>query len=128
MHKPFATILSLCVMSANANAASTICKVEGGAGGIKAIAWNEDNTAKVTDSVNATFSGRVTLKRKHNDGEKVNILIKYDPARYGADAAEYMVFPVDGQFRVIGVTYVIRDNEKFLNTYDGNFLATCLSL
>jgi hypothetical protein len=110
--------------------ASTICKVEDSTTGIKAIAWNEeDGTAKITDSMNNTVAGRISLKRKHNDGEKVNILLRYDRPHFGADAAEYIVFPVgNGQFRVIGITYIIRNGEKFLNTADGNYSATCVSL
>jgi hypothetical protein len=98
--------------------------------GIKVIAWNElDGTAKITDMLNKTFAGRISLKGKHNAGEKVNIFIRYEPAYYGADAAEHMIFPVaNGQFRVIGVTYISRNDEKYLNTAEGNYLAACISL
>src|SRR5450755_3522607 len=102
------SILLLFAMIGNVSA-STICKVEDSTIGIKAIAWNDDDgTAKVTDLLNHTFAGRISLKREHGDGEKVNIYVRYDHPYFGADAAEYIVFPWrNGQFRVIGVTYVI---------------------
>jgi hypothetical protein len=124
-----ALLLLLGLMASNSNA-STICKIEDSLTGIKAIAWNdEDGTAKITDMLNNTLAGRISLKRKHDGGEKVNIYLKYERPYYGDDAAEYIIFPVgNGHFRVIGVTYVIRNNEKYLNTSSGNFLATCIKL
>ena len=124
-----ALLLLLGMMAGNSNA-STICKIEDSLTGPKAIAWNdEDGTAKITDMLNKTFAGRISLKRKHDGGEKVNIYVKYEQPYYGDDAAEYIIFPVgNGQFRIIGVTYVIRYNEKYLNTSSGNYLATCIKL
>jgi hypothetical protein len=130
MEKIFGLMLLCAVGVSNANA-TTICKLEESGIGIKAIAWDEkDGTAKVTDMLDKTYAGRVEFTRPHGaDGVKVNILIKYDPPRFGADAAEYIIFPVGkNQFRVIGVTYIIRNNERFLDTDEGNHVATCISL
>jgi hypothetical protein len=130
MEKTFVLMLLCATAVSNANGA-TICKLEDSGTGIKAIAWDEnDGTAKVTDSLNKTYAGRVEFTRPHSaDGKKVNILIKYDPPSFGADAAEYIIFPVGkNQFRVIGVTYIIRNNERYLNTEEGNREATCISL
>ncbi|MBI2182508.1 MAG: hypothetical protein HYU31_17030 [Deltaproteobacteria bacterium] len=130
MAKTLSAVLFLCGLMAGNSNASTICKIEDSLIGIKAIAWNdEDGTAKITDTLNNTLAGRISLKRKHDGGEKVNIYLKYERPYYGDDAAEYMIFPVgNGQFRIIGVTYVIRNNEKYLNASSGNFLATCIKL
>jgi hypothetical protein len=130
MQKTFGLMLLCATAMSNANAA-TICKLEDSRTGIKAIAWDErDGTAKVTDMLNKTYAGRVVFMRAHSaDGEKVNILIKYDSPLFGADAAEYIIFPVGkNQFRVFGVTYIIRNNERYLNTDEGNHEATCISL
>jgi hypothetical protein len=130
MQRIFGLILLCVTVAANTNAA-TICKLEDSGIGIKAIAWDEkDGTARVTDMLNKTYPGRVEFTRPHSaDGEKVSILIKYDPPRYGADAAEYIIFPVGkNQFRVIGVTYIIRNNERYLNSLEGNHEATCITL
>lgn len=112
-------------------AASTICKVEKSAIGVKAIAWNDENeAAKITDALGKTFEGRVTFRTKHDqDGEKVNIYIRYQKPYYGQDEAEYIVFPIArDQFRVIGVTYIVREGKRHLSTSSGNHLATCLSM
>ena len=126
--KPLVAFLLLYLIGGRAQA-STACIVEdSGIGGIKTIAWNVENeTAKVTDNLNTTHSGRVVLQQKHSkDGVKVNVYVKYEKPYYGDDAAEYIVFPSgNGQFRVIGITYVIRDNEKYFNALIGNFAVTC---
>ena len=121
-------LLSLCFIPSISLASSHICKLEDSLTGIKAIAWNDETgSAKITDFANNSYEGKVVLSRKHTAvGNKVNIYIPYNNKSYGA--AEYVVFPVGHAFRVIGVTYVIKGNNKYLNTSEGNFEATCLSM
>jgi hypothetical protein len=112
-------------------ARSTICKVEDNVSGIQAIAWNdEQNTAKITDSLNSSFDGVITLKRQHgDDGDKVNLLFVFTNPYFGSDAAEFIVFPVGkNKYRVIGVTYVVSGGKRHLSTSMGNDAATCLSM
>lgn len=125
----FIAILSLISPLAIAN--STICKPEESLTGIKALAWDSSTLiAKVTDKLNNTHEGKVTLVREHKPyGIKTNIFIKYRQPYYGEDAAEYMVFPTgENQHRVIGVSYVFRNNEYHLTTSVGNYSAICLSM
>lgn len=109
--------------------ASTICTVaKSSIGGIKSIEWSDQSgVATVIDDLNVAHSGRVVFRQKHSkDGAKINIYVKYDEPYYGDYAAEFVVFPSgNGQFRVIGISYVIRDNEKFLNTLIGNDVVMC---
>ena len=120
--------LLLSLVAGHANA-STICVVEDSdIGGIRRIEWSDTSgMATVTDNLNASHSGRVVLQQKHSmNGVKVNVYVKYNKPYYGDDAAEYVIFPSgNGQFRVIGITYVIRNNDKFLNTLVGNNAVTC---
>jgi hypothetical protein len=110
--------------------ASTICKVEDSNIGIKAIAWNdEDRTARVTDMLGKTHIGKLTSKRKHSDGYKVNIYVEYNQPYYGIDAAEYIVFSVGPEkYRVFGVNYIIRAGHQFLESSIGNYSAICITL
>lgn len=124
-------IITLSLISPFVFANSTICKLEESTIGIKAIAWDDSKlVAKVTDMLNNTHEGKITLVRDHKSyGVKTNIFIKYRQPYYGADAAEYVVFPIEkNQFRVIGVTYVFVNNEYRLSTSEGNYSATCLSM
>lgn len=128
--KSILTAVIFVVITSSCWAGSTICKVEESSIGIQAIGWNDENmTAKLTDSLGDSFNGVITLKRQHNEGEKVNLFFEFDKPRYGLDAKEYIVFPVakDG-FQVIGVGYVIREGKRHLNISEGNYKATCVSL
>lgn len=108
---------------------TSICKLEDNSSAIKAIAWDKNNgKAKITDSLDKQYEGVVTLSRKHDRGDKVNIYIKYDEPYDGNDAAEFIIFPVTSGYRVIGVSYIIKNGDKYLNTFGGNYTATCLSL
>lgn len=80
--------------------------------------------------MNNSFNGVVTFKRQHSkDGEKVNLFFLFEKPYEGSDASEYIVFPVSkNEFRIIGVTYVIRGGKRYLNASDGNYSATCISM
>lgn len=72
-------------------------------------------------SFNETHRDIVTYIRKHNEGKKVNLYIKYSKPYFGEDATELIISPTIGEeFRVIGVTYILKDNKQFLNTFMGN--------
>jgi hypothetical protein len=122
----------ICIgISSSCWAGSTICKVEESSIGIKAIGWNDENmTAKVTDSLGDSFNGVITLKRQHSsDGEKVNLLFEFGKPRLGLDAKEYIVFPIGkNEFRVIGVAYIVRGGQRYLEMSEGNYKATCISM
>ena len=127
----FKVILVLSLLPTVSWANSTICKLAESSKGIKAIAWDDDTgVAKITDMLNNSHEGMVTLTRKHgDDGYKTNIYIKYVKPYYGDDAAEFVVFPVrKNKYRIIGVSYILKGREKFLNTSKGNYSATCLSM
>jgi len=112
-------------------ASSNICKLEESLFGAKAIAWDSFNgKAKVTDTFNETHLGQVTLQREHAPwGVKTNIFVKYYSPKDGVDAAEYMIFPTGRkEYRVIAVDYVLSDGRYHLNTSQGNYTATCISL
>ncbi|SES37115.1 hypothetical protein [Halopseudomonas bauzanensis] len=111
-------------------AATTTCILEGGSITVKAVAWDDEtNVAKVTDHLGNTREGRVTLESDHNHGKKVNIFVDYESASYGVDAAEYIVFPTSpGTYRIIGVAYIVRDGEQFLNSSHGNHAANCVAM
>jgi len=129
--KNVAPIAVLSLISPLVFANSTICKLEGDPIGIKALAWDDATfAAKVTDTLDNIHDGKVTLAREHKPyGTKTNIFIKYRQQYYGADAAEYVVFPVGkNQFRIIGVTYVLNNNSYHLNTLVGNYSAICYSM
>lgn len=124
-------IIALILFSPYVLANSTICKLEESLTGIKGIAWDSSTlVAKVTDSLDRTHEGKVTLVREHKPyGEKTNIFVEYEQPYYGADAAEYVVFPTgENEFRVIGVTYVFKGSKYHLSTSKGNYKATCLSM
>ena len=126
-----AVILALTLLPVTIYATSTICHVkEEDVLGVEVIAWDEQKkTAKISDGFNETHRGIVTYIRKHNDGKKVNLYIKYSKPYFGADAAELIIFPTTGEeFRVIGVTYIVKDNKQFLNTFMGNQTAICRSI
>ena len=129
--KTLAFTITLILICPLAFANSTICKPEESSIYIKAIAWDDSTlVAKVTDLLNNTHEGKVTLVREHKPyGVKTNVFIKYQQTYYGADAEEYIVFPTgENRFRVVGVTYVFRNNEYHLNSSKGNYSATCLSM
>jgi len=63
-HALFLLILS--ILSSITFASSTICKLEENQTGVKAIAWDSSTLdAKVTDNLNNTHQGKVTLAREH---------------------------------------------------------------
>jgi hypothetical protein len=128
MAKALTTLLLLLLTTASVSA-SVSCNVEDSLTGIRTIAWNDtDGTATVTDMFHRSHVGKISLRTKRNDGEKVNIYIHYEQPYYGQDAAEYIVFPAkNGLFRVIGVTYVSRSGKNYLSTFEGSYLATCIN-
>jgi len=111
-------------------AATTTCIVEGSSTTVKAVAWDDEtNVAKVTDHLGNTREGRVTLESDHNHWKKVNIFVDYESTYYGVDAAEYIVFStLPGTYRIIGVAYMVRDGELFLNSSHGNYAANCVAM
>ena len=116
-------ILTLSLLPTAPWANLTLYKLEDDLTSIKAIAWDsETGVAKITDRHNDSHEGMVTLTRKHSALEnKTNIYIKYEESYYGEDAAEFIVFPDlypvgENNFRVIGVSYILKGGEKFLST------------
>lgn len=114
-------------------AKSTICNVtneEAGLFGIQALTWDEQTkVAKIRDILGENYTGVVTYTRNHNGGKKTNIYIKFSKPYYGSDAVEFIVFPIsENEFRVIGATYILRNNKQLLDTLMGNNPATCGSI
>ena len=114
-------------------AKSTICNVtneEAGLFGIQALTWDEQTkVAKIRDILGENYTGVVTYTRNHNGGKKTNIYIKFSKPYYGSDAVEFIVFPIsENEFRVIGVTYILRNNKQILSILIENDPATCVSI
>lgn len=121
-------ILFFCYIG-TVSANTTICKIEENSSGIKALAWDDQGAAKITDKFNVDHSASVIFKRKHNNGYKVNIFVKYEKNNYGSDASEFIVFPIpDGGYRVVGVSYIYSGSKQYLNSSEGNYSATCITL
>jgi hypothetical protein len=121
-------ILALSLLPTVSWANSTICKLEENLV-LTAIAWDDDTGVAKISMLNNSHEGMITRTTKHDDGNKTNIYIKYDKPYYGDDAVEFIVFPVGkNKFRIIGVSYILKGREKFLNTSMGNYSATCLSM
>jgi hypothetical protein len=126
-------LMATCILPVYANATSTICSVElddYDVLGIEVIAWDDKKrTATVSDGFRKNQKGIVTSVRKHNDGEKVNILIKYSDPHASADEAELIIFPIgEDDFRVIGVRYSYNDGHRLLDSLIGNQAAKCKSV
>jgi dihydrodipicolinate reductase len=114
-------------------AKSTICSVtseESDLFGIQALTWDEQTkVAKIRDMLGENYTGVVTYTRNHDEGKKTNIYIKFSKPYYGSDAAEFIVFPIsENEFRVIGVTYILRNNKQLLSILMENDPATCVSI
>jgi len=113
------------------HSAQTICKAKTVFGTSEIISWDDSGAAKLTTETGQIFSGNVVRIAKDPDNKswaKVDIYFKYPTPLYGSDAAEYLVFPGGGGgYRIIGVTYVLRDGIKYLNTSEGNYSARCLN-
>lgn len=123
------TIIVL-IFSNNVYASSTFCKIEkqGAVNFFKAVTWNEKTKeAELIDWKDKTFSGKVTLSRKHFEGQKVNILVHFKKPYLGINIAEFIVFPVKKDFRILGSGYVVKKGKRFLNITYGNRTAKCLT-
>ena len=130
--KQLLIILFLFSLSSTTFANSTVCHlVETTGYGIKAISWDSSTLeAKIIDEKDKTHKGKVTLSREHKPyGIKTNIFIQYKKPYFGADAEEYIIFPVGiEKFRIIGVTYHWSKNKYHFNSLRGNRSAKCLSI
>jgi hypothetical protein len=109
---------------------STVCQIDNALAAPKAIGWDTvTKLAKYTDSANKTHAGVVTLTRKHDSGEKINLYFDFGRDYNGITKAEFIVFPVfGGKHRVIGVGYTLLNGEKLLTQLIGAYDAACLSL
>jgi hypothetical protein len=128
--KQILILITILFSSSLVYANTTICQTGDSLMGVKEIQWNSETfNAKVTDALNNTRDGKVTLIREHKPyGVKVNVFVNYPERYYSADAAEYIIFPIaDGSFRIIGVTYFNENNKQHLNTSEGVNSATCLT-
>lgn len=124
-------LITILFLPSVALAQLTMCKPEKDTvGSVKAIGWDlGTGRAKITDDLNKTFEGKVTLTREHSGlGLKVNVYVKYDAPYYGADAAEYIVFPVQkDDFRIIAVGYIFKGGKQYLTSSSGSVSAICIS-
>jgi len=127
--KHFLLSVILYSISYGAFSSSTICEVEKTQIGVKSLTWNSVTlSARVTDELNTIHEGKVSLITEHRPyGVKTNIFIDYIEPYYGADAAEYVVFPTrNGQFRVIGSRYIVNNGKLYLSSSLGNYSAKCI--
>lgn len=132
----FFSFISLAVLvfatATSAVGATTICKVNGGAGSLppKAISWDtESKKAKVQLEMGDAIEGRVTLAREHKPhGMRFNLTFSLSD-RLLNDELEFMIFPVSSsEYRIIGVGYRVIPGGRALNTSLGNHEATCNTL
>ena len=122
-------ILAVGLIPLTCLAESTICKIEDNLE-LTAVTWNNETlVAKITDGTGDGLTGKVTSIREHDDGYKINIFVSFDEPYYGSDAHEYVLFYVNGDYRVMGVTYVEINGERLVNpTFGNSTLATCVSI
>ncbi len=126
------TLFCLLVLSLNttATAETTICKMKiEGFNNEQTISWNsETKSGQLIDFLGNEQTGEVTNIREKDDNFKINILFEHRVPYYGADLTEYIIFPVNNIFRIIGVTYKIIENDKHLDTIQGTYKAECVLL
>lgn len=126
-------LMAVSLLPIYSHATTTICTVEQDAYdllGIETVVWDDQKkTATISGGINKNQKGIVTAVRKHGNGEKVNIFIKYTVPNGISDAAELMIFPMnEDEFRVIGVTYNYKNGNRLLDLFTGNQTAKCKSL
>lgn len=108
---------------------STLCQIKELNTELTAIGWDSETMqAKYQDSMNETHAGVVTLVRKHGSGEKINLSFDFGRNYYGLTSVEFIVFPVPGTHRVIGVGYVDIGGVRALTTFIGAYDAVCVTL
>jgi len=127
MKKIISSILLTLSTTINIYASQYICKINDSCD-FTTIGWNTvTKTAKLIESSGKVDIGKVTLSRKHDEGFKVNIDIKYVNHSY-RDMSEFIIFTVGKEHRVIGAGFIIKDGKKYLDISYGNHKADCLSL
>lgn len=98
--------------------------------GVRQFLWDsETGSAKFVDIDGAEHAGSVTLTRTHDKGEKVNLRFLFEnPKKMAANTAEFIIFPVGSDYRIIGVGYVEADGAEHLSTLIENSDAACVKL
>lgn len=121
-------LMSILLFSIKVFADQYICTINGSFQ-FKKIGWDTNtNTAKIIDYAGKVYTGRITLNRKFNKrGFKININIKYKQPFY-QEESEFVVFTVGNGYRVIGVGYIIKNGQKYLDVSHGDHKINCLSL
>ena len=102
----------------------------GGRVGVKQVIWDtQTEAAKFTDMAGEEFLGSITNAKPHDKGQKLNLRFHFDDADFlGFDSAEFIVFPVGGTHRVIGVGYIEKDDYEHLSGLVSNSDANCVKL
>jgi hypothetical protein len=102
----------------------------GGGVGVRQVIWDtRTEAAKFTDRGGEEFVGSITNATPHDEGQKLNLRFHFDDADFlGFDSAEFIVFPVGGTHRVIGVGYIEKDDFEYLSGLLSNSDAHCVKL
>ena len=120
--------LWLTLLSPIAFAESTICSFKDNFD-FDALEWDNDTgVAKLATLLGREYVGRVSLVRKHNDGEKVNLIFHLDESHYGTDAYEIIVFPAGDEFRTITVGYIDVEGKLYFDSFPGNTAVNCVTI
>lgn len=110
-------------------AQSTICTISEETIGATVLAWDTSTKiAKFTDTLKKNYVGSLILIRPHDKGYKINLHFDFGMDRYGVDSVDFIIFPIDEKFRVIGAAYVTINGRKYLTQSYGEHDATCVSL
>ena len=110
-------------------AQSTICTVSEQTTRATVLAWDTSTkVAKFTDTFKETYVGTLVLIRSHNSGQKINLHFDFGKDHYGVDSADFIIFPINDKFRVIGAAYATVNGRKYLTQSYGEHDATCVSI
>lgn len=123
------------ILASLGRAEMTVCKVENNhAGiniaGIKGLAWDDQSKeAQVTDFSGKQHEAEVTLISEGSGKRKrVNIFVEYPKEYLGYNASEYVVYsPGPDEYRVIGVSYIYKNEKLHLRSLMGSDEASCFS-
>ena len=110
-------------------AQSTICTISEQTIGATVLAWDTSTkVAKFTDALKENYVGTLILMRPHDKGYKVNLHFDFGKDHYGVDSVDFIIFPLNNKFRVIGAAYSTINGRKYLTQSYGEHDAICVSL
>ena len=93
--------------------------------GIKKVIFDTQSTIVTIVLFNDwSHTGKVTSRKKHNDGIKYNFYFNNTGIAPGFDS-EYILFPWKDRYRIIGVQYFTDNGKRLLHSGEGNYAVDC---